>query len=54
MIIMIIIIMVMIIMTNLKWYCKETDDDIGKREVCNEEICHRLQIDMVTIRQEEL
>ena len=29
--------------TNLKWNCEETNDDIGEREISNEEICHRLQ-----------
>ena len=32
-----------VMVTNLKWNCEETNDDIGEREISNEEICHRLQ-----------
>ena len=28
---------------NLKWNCKESDDDIGERKVGDEEVGHRLR-----------
>ena len=30
--------------TNLKWNCEETNDDISERQVGNEEVGHRLEI----------